>query len=82
MTEFDLTRLEVGMLDTNCYILKHRESRAAAASKTGLFDIMNDCLRRQVQCSPKGGVTVANTIILYAHGDYPSHITKNNAVFI
>ena len=35
MTEFDLTRLEVGMLDTNCYILKHRESRAAAVIDPG-----------------------------------------------
>ena len=32
MIDYVVTRLVVGGLDTNCYILKHRASRAAAVS--------------------------------------------------
>lgn len=35
MIDYIVTRLVVGGLDTNCYILKHRQSRAAAVIDPG-----------------------------------------------
>ena len=71
MIDYIVTRLVVGGLDTNCYILKHRQSRAAAVIDPGgdLLVIKNALFEQEASLR----------LILLTHG-HIDHILALEAV--